>query len=395
MIRRREGPAEAPSASLGFAGVSWSERCTVLVAVIVASLPAVMPAMVGAMAAQPGIGNEGAGYLVSINMAGIFTGTLVSALTHRRGSAKQRIVAGLLVMILGNFMTIAASGMASLMIARLLSGVGEGFAAGVCFSLIAVSSRPGTTFAYYAAGQAVVGFIGMGSLPWLVAASDWRAFYVVMTLVAVPALFLAGPATRHVPTEAAKSPKSRTISSAGFVSLALIFLFFSGMALVWAFLQPIGEQHGLSLATITGALASAAIAGFVGSLAAALAADRLGDRSAALIGMALVIASAAGLCSGSGAAFVFGAWALNFVWGFQYPFLFRMLARTDSGRGAAVTPMATGIALSVGPAVGGAILAHAGLASACITFLFITLGALLVCFGRSSSAVPLALLEQS
>jgi len=145
MIRRREGPAEAPSASLGFAGVSWSELCTVLVAVIVASLPAVMPAMVGAMAAQPGIGNEGAGYLVSINMAGIFTGTLVSALTHRRGSAKQRIVAGLLVMILGNFMTIAASGMASLMIARLLSGVGEGFAAGVCFSLIAVSSRPGTT----------------------------------------------------------------------------------------------------------------------------------------------------------------------------------------------------------------------------------------------------------
>jgi predicted MFS family arabinose efflux permease len=387
-------PAEAPSSAPGFAGLTRAGWCAVIVAVLVASLPAVMPVMVGAMAAQPGIGTEGAGYLVSVNMAGIFAGTLLCALVHARASAKYRIIAGLLVMMLGNLVTIAVTGMPALLAARLLSGLGEGFAAGVCFSLMAASARPGTIFAYYTAGQAVVGLVGMGTLPWLVAAFDWRAFYVVLTLVAVPALFLAGPASREGQGTASATGAPSSISAAGMISLAMIFLFFTGMALVWAFLQPIGEQQGLTLATISGALASAAIAGFAGSMAVALGGDRLRDRSAWIIGMVLVVASALGLLAGSATGFVFGAWALNFVWGFQYPFLFRMLARTDPGRGAAVTPMATGIALSVGPALGGAILAQAGLTAACAVFLIMTLGALLTCLlrGRAPAA---HLLEQN
>lgn len=368
-----------------FAGLFLHEWCVVAVALVVASLPAVMPAMVAAMASQPGIGTEGAGYLVSVNMAGIFCGTLLCTLFHDRASAKRLIIAGLLVMMLGNLATIAVMSMPALLATRMLSGLGEGFAAGVCFSLLAGSARPASTFAYYTAGQAVVGAIGMGTLPWLVAAFDWRAFYVAMTVIAVPALFLAGIATRGISGRIERLPKGR-ISGSGWTSLAIIFVYFTGMALVWAFLQRIGELNGLPLPVTSAALASSALAGLAGSLAVAFGGERLSDRIASIIGIALVASSAAGLFVGSTAAFFFGAWALNFAWGFQYPFLFRMLARTDAGKGAAVTPMATGTALSVGPALGGMILANVGSGAACAAFLLMTLGALFACLLRSGSA---------
>lgn len=396
MIRREPlsstGLDRAANEPGSFAGLSPSEWCTVAVAVIVASLPAVMPAMVGAMASQPGIGTEGAGYLVSINMAAIFAGTLLCALVHTRLSGRDRIIAGLSVMMLGNLATIAVSSMPPLLAARLVSGLGEGFAAGTCFSLMAGSSRPAGIFAFYTAGQAIVGAIGMGTLPWLVAASDWRAFYIVLTVIAAPALFLAGPASRSGLTVVKQLPTAR-ISAQGWSSLALIFLFFTGMALVWAFLQHIGELHGLPLAAMSGALASASIAGLAGSLTVAFLGSRLSDRNAAIIGMLLLLISAVGLWMSSIVSFLLGAWALNFAWGFQYPFLFRGLARTDPGKGAAVTPMATGTALSIGPALGGWILAHAGLAAACIAFLILTLGALFACLIRSGTA-PANPLEQ-
>jgi predicted MFS family arabinose efflux permease len=371
---------QAGVARTGIAGLTGAEWIVVFVAVTVASLPAVMPAMVGAMATQPGVGTVGAGYLVSMNMAGIFAGTLLCVLAQGRAAPDRLIVTGLSVMILGNMVTIAVGSLPSLLAARALSGLGEGFAAGICYSLMAASRRPAITFSFYTAGQAVVGAVGMGLLPWLVALFDWRAFYIVMSVIAVPALLLARTATGGVaaPDRTVRGDVA-PVSAPGWAMLAIVFVYFSGMALIWAFTQRIGELNGLSLATVSAALASSAVAGLAGSLAIGAGAHRLSDRTAWIIGMALVIVSAAGFWSSTPWLFFAAAWALNFAWGFQYPFLFRVLARSDPGRGAAILPMATGIALSVGPALGGLILQHAGLPAACGVFLILTLGALAAC----------------
>lgn len=368
------------------AGLSAQEWCTVIVAITVASLPAVMPAMVAAMASQAQIGVEGAGYLVSANMAGIFTGTLISALVRGRALAARLVRFGLLVMAAGNLVTAVTGTMPGLLAVRLVSGLGEGFAAGICFSLLAQSQRVGRVFAIYTAGQGLVGAIGMATLPWLVGAFDWRAFYIAMAVIAIPALFLAGMAARGG-LAAADIRSVDRISPAGWTSLTLIFLFFTGMALIWAFLQRIGELHELSLVLVSGALATGSLASLAGSMLVALGADRLPDRVGFGIGLTLLFGAAAGLWSNLGAGFVVGVWLLNLVWGFQYPFLFRMLARTDPGKGAGVTPVATGIALSVGPALGGEILARGGIAAACAAFLLLTLGALAVCLVRTARSM--------
>ena len=379
--------AGAPRDAGGIAGLSWPEWVAVFVAVTVASLPAVMPAMVGAMAAQPTVGTVGAGYLVSINMAGIFIGTLLCALAQGRAAPDRLIVAGLAVMILGNMVTIAVGTLPALLAARALSGLGEGFAAGVCYSLMAASRRPAVTFSFYTAGQAIVGAVGMGTLPLLVAMFDWRAFYIVMSMIAVPAMLLARVATGGIaaPDRAARR-SAQPISARGWMMLVIVFVYFSGMALIWAFTQRIGEMHGLSLAAVSAALASSAVASLAGSLAVGAGAHRLADPSAWIVGILLVLTSAAGFLIDSVPMFVAAAWALNFAWGFQYPFLFRALALTDPGKGAAVLPVATGTALSVGPALGGLILQHAGLPAACVVFLLLTLGALAACLLRGAPA---------
>ena len=372
----------------GFVGLSGAEWATVFVAVAVATLLAVLPAMVGAMADQPGIGTIGAGYIVSGNTGGIFFGSLIAAALLGRARPRALLTGGLIVMLVGNAITLFVSSLTPLAGARIFAGLGEGVAAGVCYSLMGLARRPALALSYYVAGQSIVGIIGLAVLPGLVASFGWRTFYIgvsVIGLIALPLVrYASASGQRPAPADLRSVQGVRRLPA--LAMLFSIFLFFSGMALIWAFLQRIGSLQGLSLGVTSAALSTSAALGLVGCLVAGPISSRLPQRLALIGGIVLVGATAGALALPNAFAFFASTWVLSFTWAFMFPFFFRQLAELDFGGGAiAATPMATGIALSVGPAVGGLLIARAGLNSAIIAFLALCIVALLACLALQAA----------
>ena len=357
-------------------GLSAAEWATITIALAAATLPAVLPLMVGVLARQFGIGTEQAGYVIAMNMGGILAGSLSCVLLARRFAWGPLIVAGLSIMVAGNGLTMLTTGLPSLIASRLVSGWGEGVVGACCYALMGQARLPGRSIALYTGGQAIVGAAGLAMLPSLMAAYGWHVFYVLVSLVALPALLLTSIAVRgrgRAAATARSEAVSQQPSAAGFGALLAIFLFFVGIAMIWAFMERLGVRQDFNLTQLSVALSASSIAGLAGSLMAGALADRLRVAIGLVIGIALIVGSLALLLMGGFYPYMAAICGLYFAWAYQFPFLFGCLADTDrGGRIAVMTPVATGGALTVGPAIGGFVLEHGGVQMLCAGCLLLT-----------------------
>lgn len=357
----------------GVLGLSGAEWATIVIALAAATLPAVLPLMVGVLARQFAIGTEQAGYVIATNMGAILAGSLSCILLVRRLGILTLIWSGLAVMVTGNVLTMVTDSLHPMIATRLLSGWGEGIVGACCYALMGRAGLPGRSIAFYTGGQAIVGALGLALLPSLMNSYGWHIFYVLVSLVAVPAALLAPLAVRRPdvsgPSRADAAMRGRP-SAYGLGVLGGIFLFFAGLAMIWTFMERLGVDQRLSVIELSFALSASALAGLAGSFAAGAIADRVGRKPGLAIGMLVIGVSLCCLLAPGFWPYATAICGLSFAWAYQFPFLFRCLAETDrDGEVALLTPVATGGALTVGPAIGGYLLARGGpeiLACACL-----------------------------
>ena len=371
-----------------FLGLSTAEWATIAIALSAATLPAVLPLMVGVLIRQFGIGTAQAGYVIAMNMGGILAGSLSCVLLRRRFGWAMLIVAGLGIMVLGNALTMLTSGLPPLIASRLVSGWGEGVVGACCYALMGQARLPGRSIAFYTGGQSIVAALGLAALPTLMATFGWHVFYILVSVVAVPAMLLTPLATRArepaVATVNQLEPAPKQLSATGLGALISIFLFFVGIAMVWAFMEPLGVRQHLSVTQLSVALSASSIAGLGGSFVAGALADRLHAATGLVIGIAVIVSSLGLLLTGGFYPYMAAICGLFFAWAYQFPFLFGCLADTDrGGRIAVMTPVATGGALTAAPAIGGFVLEHGGVAMLSAGCLVLTLtGTLLAAWVR-------------
>jgi predicted MFS family arabinose efflux permease len=332
-----------------------------------ATLPAVMPVMIGILADELAFGNAGAGYVASANLAGVGVGSIVCLALARRWSWTVLIIAGALIMIGTNFLTTLYSSYQYILFMRLASGLGEGLIAAICYAAMGHSREPARALSFYVAGQGLVGAIGMGIMPTIVEQSGWQWFFVLVSVLALPAFVLA----RLIGTLQEKGMDGR-VGRRGAVSwnaaytLGSILMYFIGMAAIWAFLERMGDAKGLDTMHLSMSLSASAIANMVGSLAVGIVAHRLSTVGGLVVGMAALVASLVGLVAfDAWEAFLVSAVLFSFSWGFYFPYQFRLLARVDH-EVTGVMPAITGGGLTIGPAVGGFLLSTSGTASVCV-----------------------------
>lgn len=353
-----------PATAGGMLGLSGAEWATIVIGLAAATLPAVLPLMVGVLARQFGIDAEQAGYVIAINMGAILTGSLLCILLARRFDFATLIWGGLAVMVTGNVLTMITDTLQPMMLTRVLSGLGEGLVAACCYALMGRARLPGRSIAFYTGGQAIIGALGLAVLPTLMAAYGWHIFYVLVSVVAVPAALLARLAATRPDSITAPDGVAKVrgrLSASGLGVLGSIFLFFAGLAMIWTFMERLGVIQQLSLVQLSTALSASSLAGLAGSFTAGAISDRIGRKTGMTIGMLVIAASLTLLLSAGFWPYATAICGLSFAWAYQFPFLFRGLAQTDPSGGAALlTPVATGAALTVGPAVGGYLIGQGG-----------------------------------
>jgi predicted MFS family arabinose efflux permease len=337
--------------------------------VAAATLPSVLPVMVGVLADNLAFGAVRAGYVASANMIGVALGSVICTVAARRWSWQSLIRAGAAAMIGANLLTTLVAAFPQVATLRLVSGLGEGIVGAICYAAMGRSRRPARALAFYIAGQGLVGALGMGAIPTVVARAGWPWLFVLVSLVALPAFWLAKPieTLRTEPTEEAGAnvPAATWLS---WYALTGIFVFALGMSAVWAFVERIGHSKAIDLAHLSGSLSAAAIANMAGSLLVGFAAHRLGAAAGIATGYSLVSAGLVALASSGGWPLFLVAIALIFfAWGFYIPFQFTLLARVDAvGHRTLLIPLVTGGGLTLGPAIGGLLIAAGGTSAVCI-----------------------------
>ena len=342
----------------------------IYIGVAAATLPAVLPVIIGIFADQFDYKIAEAGLIASLNMGGILVGSLLCPAIVARLSWPVAARTGLAVMIAGNLLTMLDGPYAYIATTRVFSGLGEGIVAGICYATMGRSARPERAVSIYFAGQSVLGIVGLGSFGWIAATFGWQWVFVALSAVALPGFRLAGmlgtaQSAKNVSNGGAQAaPRSRLAIAA----LALVLIYFIGMASLWPFLERIGVSKGFDANSVAFALSVSALGGLLGSLTAGAVAGRLSRMVGLFIGTLILVGGIAGLGLNVGpTGFAIAISLFAFAWPFQYAFQFGLLASADrSGRIVTLTPAITGGGLVIGPAVGGVLLQHLGLGAVAV-----------------------------
>jgi predicted MFS family arabinose efflux permease len=335
----------------------------IYVGIAAATLPAVLPVMVGVMAEQLGFGLARAGYVASANMAGVAIGSIVGAVLTRRWSWATVIIVGVAIMISTNLLTMLGTTFPYVATMRLASGLGEGLIAGICYAAMGRSGQAARALAFYVAGQGLVGAVGLGIMATVIQRAGWPMLFVLVSLLALPAFWLARPiGTLQTLVAPTPSAADKRMSWLGWSAVATLLAQFVGLSSIWAFLERLGNAKGIDATHLSIALSASAIANMVGSLAVGLLAHRVRGLQGIAVAFALFATSiAATFLSNDWLVYLIAGVLFMLSWAVYFPFQFGLLANFDRGGAlAAIMPAVTGAGFTIGPALGGLFMAQGG-----------------------------------
>lgn len=282
-----------------------------------------------------------------------FLGTYV--LARARLASIMRV--SLVLFVLGNILSIVASGSYPLLL--VMRGLTAIFG-GCTLTMIGItacgrSENPTRANGAFLLGQIVSGVIGLALLPSLFQRYGLSAFFVGEVLAGM----LGWLIVPFLPDEAGGPAKVQAASMAtrgdflrGLALVTMIYISFSG---VWTFAGAIGKSLGVPVTNIGMILSLSAGAGVLGAGVATISGKRFPLIAVVTIGLALLIAAVVGLASARDVTvFVVSAMLFKFAWTYTSPPLFAIIAaREKSGRLVTFSSAGIGVGLIIGPSLSG------------------------------------------
>ena len=274
-------------------------------------------------------------------------------------------VFALLVLVVGNAASAFVMNYELLIVIRFLTGfLGVGTNYALAIAALSATARTERNFSIAVAAQVSVAIVGFLLLPSLISESGTPAVFVPLALIALALIpfvkFL--PVGGHNESVVSREPETKTPQLIWF-ALGCQCVWFLGIGGVWAFVERIGTNAGISAGEIGDALALGMAVGLLGAFFAAALADRFGrvmPFAVAMLGQVLAVWWLVGLEDLSG--LVIAICLYNGTWNFALPYLFAMAAIADS-RGQLVVLMSTAqaVGLTFGATLAGAVIGRWGL----------------------------------
>jgi MFS family permease len=362
---------------------------------VMATLPLYLsPVVLGALTDHLGFGPERAGMLLTAELGVLAFVTLFGAAWVPRQRWKQAAHWGILLALLGNLGSLAATNWIGLGALRLVAGVGEGLVYMVCTGYLPLARNRERLAAITVFCSVTSAMIWLVFFPGIVTSIGHAGIFLppaVVTLGAWPLVARLPPAPLAQPAE----PIGETVSAGhaspraghapqrtkGVVLLPLAVLATQlAQGCFWSFLPVAGEKSGVARPVIDLALSTSTLALLIGVVAAGLLGTRVG-RAIPLIGSIFINALSMAAAFGAAAPGVF--LAANLVQAstnlFAVIYQIGLAAHADPrGRIAAAACGTVLLGNGIAPAVGGVIIEHAGWPALLPTILGLNLAAVLV-----------------
>lgn len=322
----------------------------------------VAPVLIGAMVELLGFTEAQAGFVISIELAGMCLATLPALYWATRTNWRKTLLVALLCMILGNLLSAGATDYISLLLLRFLVGLAAGSSMAVCLSIIGMTGNPDRVFGLWVTGQLVFGAFGLFLLPSLLPLLGYGFIYLLIAVLIVGLQFLLrflpqqrAPVSAGEPVQNSRYERSPYLLLWATAGLLSIFIFYVGQYGVWAYLDRVGSGIGLTPESIGKALSLATVIGIAGALGAAVLHVRFGRLLPVALGSVVSISSMFFLLGDfSYGQYVFAVCVFSFTFNFILPYLMACVVNVDlTGRLIILSNISSGGGLAAGPAMAG------------------------------------------
>ena len=317
----------------------------------------ILPGIVGVIADSLQLGPAQVGLVMSADIITMAVAMGITAFVIHKCNWRVVAVAALAVLLAGTLLSIQADSYQSMVIARLIAGIGEGMSVSVAFAIFGGTRNPDRQFGIYLVVILSVAASMLYFIPALLASGGKAyVFAVISLLVAINFIFIHWLPVSHGEEHRSliREEQSLPYELVG-LGLATVFLYFMAQGEAWAFMERIAADAGLPGQTIGNSLALSNIGGIAGALIAALVSIRFG-RAWPIIISAVISIYGLVLLLGDINTLSFGMATMCylFAWNLTQPYFSGIMAELDpKGRVVVMMGAVQTAGLGLGPGVVG------------------------------------------
>jgi len=322
-----------------------------------------MPIIVGALQDGWGYTPEYAGYVTSIDLAGVLVGSIVTSLMARRVDWRWYVGGALTLSAAFNLLCAPFHSIVALCCFRFAAGFGSGATYASSLTLLSRNSEPARAFSILIllqvlANAGVLGLFPLVNERWGPAGIFVAIAGMLAATLAVVPLLPGAESTAPLPARARHSRPRLSVPLLPALCLMAVALFYVTIGSYWAYAERMGIEFGISTKQVHWLLSAGVLLSAAGCLSARAVGHRFGQSRALLTALSVLAATL--LIHGmlpTAAMFVINLAVLQLCWNFIDIFQLGTLAVVNpSGRAAALVPAAQGVALAAGPATAGFVL---------------------------------------
>jgi MFS family permease len=312
------------------------------------------PGFVQGLVQYLGFSATGAGYIASAEMWGLAITTVILTFLAGRFNWRHIFVVSLIIIIIGNLVSVLVTAPFSFGIWRFITGLGCGGLVSLSFTVIGITDNPDRNFGYYIMWVLIYGALGLLLMPIAYSTIGMQGVIVFFALLPAAGLFLvrflpvSGAAHVQVDADAVNLP-------AHFkgMALAAMFSYFLAQGVVWAYLFLIGINGGASEQEVANGLTVSQFLGIAGAFTTVMVGIRYGRALPLLVGISAGIVPLLFLFGTMGAlAFGIAVSVYNYAWNMTHPYLLASMASFDRTGRVVVNAVAFQmLGLAIGPAI--------------------------------------------
>jgi predicted MFS family arabinose efflux permease len=295
-----------------------------------------LPLMVGAYVDYLGFGEDTAGWISGINLAGIAFMTLIVSLKTKRWPLERVAGYGLAAMIVFDLLSIFYTNLYALSAFRFLSGMGGGAVQAAIAAAIARLAHSDRGFGIYIGFQFLLPALGFYVLPGILPDIGFKGLMQILVgLEVFLLLFTAALANYRLPP-ATESGQEKVefrlmIQPAALLSIIALCIYGAANAGIYAYAERIGLHTGMSGQATGNALSIANVLAVLGALLVVWLQDKHGHIKPLTAGIACqVIAMLVLVYNPTVAGYWVGFTIWSVAWAFSWPYFLSMQADLDS-----------------------------------------------------------------
>jgi predicted MFS family arabinose efflux permease len=318
-----------------------------------------MPIIVGALQDHWGYSAAYAGYITSIDLAGLCVGAITTSAWATRVNWRRYTAGAVVLGVVFNTLCLWFHALGPLCVLRFGAGLASGAIYSSSLALLCYQTDTARGFSILIFAQVVANAIVLAAFPAIDARWGPAGLFVSIAIVLAATLAMVPALGAHRP-EMPSVERTQTNDGVILPALCLAAVAFVYVAIgsYWAYAERMGITFGLTPDTVHHLLTASVLLSSLGCVAAFRISRSMGQSrpllaALAIFSLTLLVHSV----SPHAVMYVLTLVVLQVAWNFIDIFQLGTLAFVDpSGRGAALVPGAQGIALAIGPAAAGKLL---------------------------------------